>query len=134
MKGLKASLSKFGFAEPLAINKKNEVIGGNQRRLAAIELGLKEVPTTLIVFPIEEERALNVELNNKHIAGDWTPVLAELLGQIKTDMPETYEALRLEPLELDVPEIEMETDKEYPEKEVDDQETNNACPSCGYEW
>ena len=38
------SIEKFGFKNPIIVDKDNVIISGHTRRLAAISLGLKEVP------------------------------------------------------------------------------------------
>lgn len=42
-----SAIEKFGFQEPIRINQDNMIIAGHGRRLAAIELGMKEVPFTM---------------------------------------------------------------------------------------
>ena len=38
------SIKEFGFQNPIIVDKKNVIISGHTRRLAAIKLGLKTVP------------------------------------------------------------------------------------------
>lgn len=71
---IKASLEKFGFAEPVIVNKHpermNVIVGGHQRVLVAKEdLGYKEVPCVFVNLTLEEERELNVRLNKNQ--GRW---------------------------------------------------------------
>lgn len=45
LSGLKESIKKFGFVEPLVINTKTgNLVGGHQRLKAAENLGMKTVP------------------------------------------------------------------------------------------
>ena len=68
-----ASLNRFGFAEPVCVNKHedrmNIIIGGHQRTSVAKDIGLKEVPTVELNLTYEMERELNVRLNKN--SGEW---------------------------------------------------------------
>ena len=74
-KDLKASLAKFGLADPLVINTDNMIIGGHQRK-KIIETLLSSDPDLLVdvrvperELTIDEARELNVRLN-KNVA-EW---------------------------------------------------------------
>lgn len=108
MSGLKASIEAFGIVDPFVVNSKHVIIGGHQRCRAAIEMGYDRVPVVYVDLLPEREKALNVALNNKHIAGEWTPDLGDLLGEIKADLPDLFDDLKMEPLLLDVPEVKLE--------------------------
>lgn len=41
------SINEFGFKSPIIIDKNNVIISGHTRRLAALQLGLKEVPVII---------------------------------------------------------------------------------------
>lgn len=45
---LKAGISRFGFLVPILIDEENVIIAGHGRRMAALELGLAEVPAIVI--------------------------------------------------------------------------------------
>lgn len=66
---LKRSIREFGLVQQLIVNKHNEVIGGNQRLRALIELGIDQVECILIDIPKNREKALNLALNK--ISGEW---------------------------------------------------------------
>ena len=134
MAGLKASIKQFGIVDPFVVNDKLTIIGGHQRCKAAIELGYKEVPVVFVNLPPAEEKALNVTLNNQHISGTWTPDLGDILGEIKADLPDLYLDLQLEPLELDVPEVVIESGGNSGEGGSSDKsKTMITCPQCGAE-
>lgn len=42
-----SSISEFGFKNPIIVDKNNVIISGHTRRLAALQLGLKEVPVII---------------------------------------------------------------------------------------
>lgn len=64
---IKNSIRENGFVDPVIINqhpdRKNVVVGGNQRRDVAVEMGLKEIPTVEVNLPLEKEKKLVVRLN-----------------------------------------------------------------------
>jgi hypothetical protein len=100
MKGLKASISKFGLVEPLIINARTAtLVSGHQRLAACKELGIESVPVIEVDLSLAEEMALNVTLNNQKISGSFTDGLQEILSEIKLSLPE-FEPLRLDKLEL----------------------------------
>jgi len=96
--GLKESIKKFGFVDPIIINKKtSNIVGGHQRLKAAQALGLKEVPVVPIDISELDEKALNVTLNNQAISGHYTDTLQDLLIELK----DAYEPTDLAALHLD---------------------------------
>lgn len=63
---LKRSLREFGYVAPILVNTyNNHIIGGNQRWEALKELGYTKLKVaTVHITDINEEKALNVRLNN----------------------------------------------------------------------
>jgi hypothetical protein len=97
-KGLSKSIDRYGLVQPIIWNKKTgNVVGGHQRLTDIIKKGAKETDVVVVNLPLDEEKAMNVALNNPHIAGDFTDGLQELL---KTMPSEVKTELRLEELEL----------------------------------
>lgn len=101
--GLKKSLEKFGFVDPLIVNKRNDVlVGGHQRLKAAIALGYKTVPVVEVDLSPVEEKALNITLNNQKISGHYTDALQVLLQEIKVELPDDdFADLHLDELVID---------------------------------
>lgn len=70
---IKDSLTKFGFVDPVIVNKnperENTLVGGHQRIKVAKEMGYEEVPAVFVNLSLEEEKELNVRLNKNQ--GDW---------------------------------------------------------------
>jgi len=102
MKGLQASLKRFGIVQPIVVNKATgRVVGGHQRVKALQANGETEAPVVIVDIPESEEKALNVSLNNREIEGDFTADLGPLLDEIKFDIgDEAFEGLRLDMLML----------------------------------
>lgn len=111
--GLVASIKTFGLVDPIIINGDNTIIGGHQRRRAALTAGYDEVPCIRLHLDKHTEAKLNTVLNSQEISGKYDEVkLAELLEDFKLD--DDYETLRLdelEPLDLSEKQEEKETER-----------------------
>src|SRR5262245_27051518 len=110
---LKASLAEFGLVEPLVWNElTGHVVGGHARLAILRELGVAEVPVSVVRLSEAREKALNIVLNNQEAQSRYDPgKLADLLVELK-DLPEldktgfdrtTLSALRYEPAKLEPP-------------------------------
>jgi ParB-like chromosome segregation protein Spo0J len=106
---LRASLTEFGLVEPLVWNElTGHVVGGHARLRLLRELGVAEVPVSVVRLGDAREKALNVMLNNQEAQGKYDPAkLADLLSEL-TGLPElelsgfdegTIASLRFEPAE-----------------------------------
>jgi ParB-like chromosome segregation protein Spo0J len=86
---LAASLCEFGLVEPLIWNESTgHVVGGHSRLAILLEMGVSEVPVSVVHLSPEREKALNVVLNNMEAQGRYDPdKLAELLTEL-SDLPE----------------------------------------------
>ena len=72
---LMESIRRFGLCDPLIVNgadnRKNVIIGGHMRLLAAKKLGKKSVPVIYVNIPdLEREKELNLRLNRN--TGSWS--------------------------------------------------------------
>lgn len=137
LKGLRASISEFGLVDPFVINKRNgfRLVGGHMRCKVAIELGIEKVPIVYVDLDDKKEKALNVALNSKYIAGDWTSDLGNLLGEIQADLPDLFDSLNFEDLLADVPEVEVEAGSSGGESQESPKESKQVkCPECGFEF
>jgi hypothetical protein len=154
--GLGYSIEEFGDVSGIVINKRTGNLVSGHQRVKALQDKYGDLKITRInnevvkdasvivtpenIFlirevdwPIEKEKAANLAANNSHISGDFTPELADILGEIKANSPELYERLQFEPLELDVPLVEIDSpggggiDGDNGEKMI-------TCPECGVEF
>jgi ParB-like chromosome segregation protein Spo0J len=112
---LAASLREFGLVEPLVWNEcTGHVVGGHARLRILKELGVAQVPVSVVRLTPEREKALNVILNNREAQSRFDPLMLvglleelrglpelELSGFDASDLPD----LKLEPLG-DLPPIE----------------------------
>ena len=82
---LAASLREFGLVEPLVWNElTGYVVGGHARLRILRELGVAEVPVSVVRLSPEREKALNIVLNNREAQGRFdAEKLAELLGELE---------------------------------------------------
>ena len=61
---LKDSLDKFSLVEPIVVNKDMTIIGGHQRLKICKELKHTEIDCVVLDLNKEQERELNIRLNN----------------------------------------------------------------------
>lgn len=82
---LRASLEEFGLVEPLVWNElTGRVVGGHARLRILKELGVAEVPVSVVRLSEAKEKALNVVLNNHEAQGRYdTAKLADLLDELR---------------------------------------------------
>lgn len=129
---LKASIKKFGYVEPVIINKRtNFVIGGNQRLKALKELGYKEISAIILDLDEKQEKALNIALNK--INGDWDiDKLKILFEELKDDEIIKYTGFN----DFEISDFFEEQNIEINEKEITREtiKPKNKCPKCGFEW
>lgn len=96
---IKNSITEFGFADPLVVNKDMTIVGGHQRLTVAMALGYTEVPCMVVDVDKTREKALNIALNK--ITGAWDEgKLADLLQDIK-DMDFNVEFTGFDAAEVD---------------------------------
>src|SRR5215468_5661020 len=86
---LAASLREFGLVEPLVWNElTGHVVGGHARLAILDEMGVAEIPVSVVRLSAEREKALNIVLNNREAQGRYDPTrLTELLAELE-DLPE----------------------------------------------
>lgn len=79
---IKKSILKFGYVETIIVNKDLTVIGGHQRLKILEELGYEEIECNVVDLTKDEEKALNIALNN--LSGDWdNQKLEDLIAELK---------------------------------------------------
>lgn len=79
---IRKSIIKFGYVAPIIVNADMTVIGGHQRLKVLQELGYKEIECNVVNLSKDEEKALNIALNN--ITGEWdNNKLEDLIAELK---------------------------------------------------
>lgn len=131
--GLKASVGRFGMVEPIVVNKRTGNMVGGHQRLKTLDGGDTDV--VIVDLSVEEEKALNLALNNRHSSGSWTEGLGDLLDGLQGVVGEMFEELNLDDLRVEVPRLPhmVNPPTEFPEVS-EDIETTHHCPKCGYQW
>lgn len=120
---LKASLEKFGFAEPIIVNKnkdrQNVIVGGHFRVRVAKDMGHTEVPVVYVDLSLPEERELNLRLNKNLGEWDWDKLANE------------FDKSMLDGVGFSDIEFGKFADKVEDEPEPKPKE-KKKCPQCGY--
>lgn len=81
---IKQSLLKFGYVDPIIVNKDMTVIGGHQRLTVLKDLKYETAKCVIVNLPKEDEKALNIALNK--ITGQWDD---QLLAALLLDLQES---------------------------------------------
>ena len=77
---LKKQITKLGIYKPLLITEDGTVLGGNMRLKAYKDLGIKEVPVSIVEAPTEEKK-IEYALSDNDRAGQYEgDQLADLIG------------------------------------------------------
>lgn len=101
---MKESIRKFGFVDPVIVNRRNmHICGGHQRVKAAESMGIEKVPVVFVDLSDAEEKALNITLNSHTVSGKFdTDVLTDLLMEIKNYDEDFFGPLNLDQLGQDL--------------------------------
>lgn len=111
--GLTKSLERFGCVEPIVVNvrdNKNVIVGGHQRYKALIQLHRNNYQCDCVAvdLSVEDEKLLNVTLNNPAIQGEFIAEIEKYITQLQSEIPEAdYLGLRINKLKGEI-EIEKE--------------------------
>lgn len=81
-----ASLERFGWQQPIVAKHTGEVIAGNTRLKAAVDLGMTEVPVVRIEGTDLDAVAYGIADNRTHEFAEWDDGgLAKLLAELRTE-------------------------------------------------
>lgn len=128
--GLRHSLDRFGYVEPIIWNKTTgHIVGGHQRYFVLVEAGVTEAKMVVVQMALEEELAANLTLNNPEIEGTWSDEAADLLHQVETTDAELFGALNMDALKTS---LEKHTKIDSAEKVTPVGDTE--CPCCKHKW
>lgn len=123
------SINKFGFQNPIIIDKNNEIIAGHTRYKAAIQIGIDKVPCIMAnELTPDQVKAYRIVDNKTAEFATWD---LELLEQELHD---------LDDMEFDMEWLSFEDDKQaldLDDIENDDNESKLnicKCPKCGFEF
>lgn len=116
-----ASIKEFGFKNPIIVDKDNVIISGHTRRLAALKLGLKEVPV-IVGKDLTEAQIKAFRLADNRVAeiAKWDE------DALKEEMAKVLD-VDFESFGFDLDDIEDIIQEEVGIK-------THKCPKCGCEW
>jgi ParB-like chromosome segregation protein Spo0J len=120
MASIRASLARFGQAEPLVVHKATgRVIGGNGRLAAMRELGWSHADVVEIETDAVEATALSIALNRTAELAGWnTEVLGRVLDSLRTE--DALEGVGYSAEEIDALLADLEADAGDGELEQDE--------------
>ena len=101
------SIKEFGWrGNPIVVDVNGEIIAGHGRRLAAIELGMKEVPV-VVARDLTEEQVKALRLADNRVAvGDYDgDLLQKELSDLDFDLEGIFDKKELEFMSADIAEV-----------------------------
>lgn len=151
---IKASISKFGFVNPLLVDSKKGIIAGHGRYMAGKALGLEKVPVIVLDHLTEaEKRALiiadnkiseNAGWNNELLAAelkdlDFNDFDMSQLGFSQNELDgflsEKYDIDFVDSPGNQADEPEIDDDENDDEEAQEPPEVKKiSCPKCGFEF
>lgn len=116
------SIRRFGWDQPIVVDKNGVIIKGHGRRLAAISLGLKKVPVLIRADLTEDEANAARIADNRVAMGDIdTEMLQKEIESINLDLNGIFDAKELKFLEVDLTEMNPEAIEQNIVEEMDRQ-------------
>lgn len=115
------SIEEFGFKNPIVIDKDGVIISGHTRRLAAIKLGMTEVPC-IVGSHLSEAQVKAFRLADNRVAeiATWDEDL------LKEEMKNVLD------MDLDIYGFDIGTVEDIMQEETGIK--THKCPKCGCEW
>lgn len=96
-RALATSVKRFGLVQPVIVNERTgRVVGGHQRIHVLREQGETEVDVAIGAWSEDEERVLNVALNNPGGQGEFTDVRDYLKDSLRGLSLDDFTALRFD--------------------------------------
>ena len=130
------SIKEFGFKVPILIDKNNVIVAGHTRKLAAEQLGLKEVPCIIVddLTP-EQIKAYRIADNKTAEFAEWD---FELLEKELQELTAFDFAMTVFGFDEKIFEDETQTktfkNEELSEEEFAEDNYQHECPRCGFMW
>ena len=127
---IKKSIQEFGFNDPIAIWRNNEIIEGHGRLIAASEMGLEKVPVIRLDGLTDQQRKAYILIHNKLTmdTGFNFDLLMDELDNLSIDMAKYG-------FDLDEEDSDYEIENtEYDAEEFNDEKFEYECPECGFKF
>lgn len=124
--GIANAIRRFGFDQPIVVDRNGVIIKGHGRRLAAIELGMKTVPVWHRKdLTVEEARASRLADNRVAQSDIDTEMLRTELSTMEIDMTGIFDEKELEYVKADLGEINTGAFVEDMDAVLEDQRKEN---------
>ena len=129
------SIRKYGFVQPIVIDKDGVIIIGHCRALAAKKLGLKEVPCVCVEDLTEEQvKALRI-VDNKSNESEWDfDILPDELAELNFDDFDFDFGIENEKETVTSEPKEATGAVEYGTEDFSDEKFECECPRCGFKF
>ncbi len=128
-----SSIKKFGFQQPIVVDKNYTIIVGHTRYLASKYLNLQTIP--IVVMDVDAEKAQAYRIADNRVSEDANWDFQLLKEEIELLNNESFD---LESLGFELKELEniLEIEVDIPEvNEINEGfSLENSCPKCGYEF
>lgn len=98
--GLMASIERFGLVQPIIVNERTwQIVGGHQRVVALEALGQTDAWCIICDLSEDEQKALNLALNNTELQGIWDKEqLAKRMEEVREGLDDAFLDLRIQEL------------------------------------
>jgi hypothetical protein len=96
--GLAKSVAKFGLVELIIVNVRdgrNVIVGGHQRFKVVQQSGVETIDCIVVDLSVEDEKLLNLSLNNPHIQGQFIDAVSDYIAALKAQIPDEQDILDL---------------------------------------
>lgn len=102
-----ASIAEFGFNAPILIDENNTIVAGHGRYLAALKLGMKEVPVIALTHLSEAKRKAYIIADNR-LAEDSSWDMGKLAAEVASLQNEDFDLSAIGLEEVDYSRLDME--------------------------
>ena len=90
--GLRESLDRFGYVQPIIFNEKTKtIVSGHQRLDILSEEGFETAEVHMVNLSVEDEKKLNILMNSKTITGAFTDDINQMLDDILDADPSMFD-------------------------------------------
>lgn len=139
IRALEESIKEFGFINPIVIDENNNVLVGNGRVEAAINVGVKTVPAIRVTNLTEDQKRAYIIIENKLIeAGGWNyELLNSEIEAIEMDMTR-FGFEKFSDMEIvegnEIQKTFKNTNQELDFELFDDDNFEFTCENCGFRF
>ena len=139
IQALEESIKEFGFINPIVVDEDNNILVGNGRVEAAINVGIKKVPAVRVTDLTDDQKRSYIIIENKLIeAGGWNyELLNSEIEAIGMDMTrfgfEKFEAMEVVKGD-EIQKVVKNTNQELDFDLFDDDNFEFTCEKCGFRF